>query len=217
MKTEELKAPRKPVQTRGIRTRERILDAALALFCEKGYFKTTTNEIAQRAQVSIGSLYSYFQDKDTICLEILEGYHQKFVDAKNEALSRPELIQTDPCLWFRLLIEGLIRVHEESLELNRELTVLSFYNPEIAKLVERNKRRSMEDTTLYFVRNVPGLLINDPEGAAVITYDLISATVDRIAFEGGPIDRERLIQAAVDMLCAYLKPDSPDIKGKEAL
>ena len=207
MKAEETKAPRIPVQTRGIRTRERILDAALTLFCEKGYFKTTTNEIAQRAQVSIGSLYSYFQDKDTICIEILEGYHQKFVDAKDEVLNKPELIRTDPRRWFRMLMEGLIRVHEETLELNRELTVLSFYNPEIAKLVERNKRRTMEDTTLYFIRYAPGLHVSDSEAAAVVMYDLISSTVDRIAFEDAPVGRERLIETAIDILCAYLKPN----------
>lgn len=195
--------PRKPVQTRGIRTRERILDAALALFCEKGYYKTTTNEIAQRAQVSIGSLYSYFKDKDTICLEILERYHQKFVDAKGAALSQPELIATDPKRWLRLLIEGLIHVHEESRELNRELNVLSYYNPQIAAMLEDNKRRTMEDTVGYFVRYAANLHVRDTEAVATVTYDMISATVDRIVFGSGTVERERLIDATIDMLYTY--------------
>lgn len=46
-----------------VNTKEKILGSALALFCKKGYYQTTTNEIAQRAQGSIGIRYSYFQDK----------------------------------------------------------------------------------------------------------------------------------------------------------
>ena len=68
------KAVRKPRQKRSIETKEKIVSAAYQLFCEKGYYNTTTNEIAQVANVSIGSLYSYFKDKDTIFLEILERF-----------------------------------------------------------------------------------------------------------------------------------------------
>jgi Transcriptional regulator len=86
---------RQPVQDRSINKREKILNAALELFCEVGYYKTTTNEIAKRAHVSIGSLYSYFADKDTIFFEVLDRYHHKFELAKNEPLSNTTLLMQD--------------------------------------------------------------------------------------------------------------------------
>lgn len=197
------KASRVPVQPRSIQTRERILEAAMALFCEKGYYKTTTNEIARRANVSIGSLYSYFRDKDTVFFEILGRYNQKFMDAKNEAQSQPELLQKDPAKWLRLLIDGLIRVHEESRAFNRELTVMAYYNPEVAAVIERNKRRTLDTTIGYFIQNSSGFKTADPQTAATVAFDLISATVDRITFGNGDIDRDRLIGTAIGMLLAY--------------
>ncbi len=196
-------APRKPKQTRSIQTKEKILDAALELFCEKGYYKTTTNEIAQRAGVSIGSLYSYFKDKDTVFLEILEKYHQKFNNAKSELLADLDLMRSDIRQWLRALIDILIKVHEESRELNRELTVLSFYNPQVAQILDQNIQRTMKSSIGYFLSLQQDLKVKDIEAAAVISFDLISATVDRIVFGKSDIDRSRLIDAAIDMLYKY--------------
>ncbi|MET7800720.1 TetR/AcrR family transcriptional regulator [Streptomyces decoyicus] len=59
--------PRKqPKQVRGELTRERILVAAAQVFAEYGYAAETTNRIAERAHVSIGSLYQYYPNKDAI-------------------------------------------------------------------------------------------------------------------------------------------------------
>lgn len=195
--------PRKPRQLRSIHTKEKILVAALELFCEKGYFKTTTNEIAQRANVSIGSLYSYFNDKDAVFFEVLEKYHEKFVDVKRTILCSAELIQTDLKQWLRILIESLIQVHEESRKLNRELTVLSFYNPEVAQILDHNIKNTMHDTIGFFLSTQNDLRTNDLEAAAIVTFDLISSTVDRIVFGKNEINRDRLINTTIDMIYSY--------------
>ncbi len=199
-----LKAIRNPVQSRSINTKEKILDSALELFCEKGYYKTTTNEIAQRAQVSIGSLYSYFSDKDKIFFEILEKYHEKFDIANSELINNPVLLKTDSKAWFRALIENQIKVHEETKELNRELKVLSYYNPQVLETIEKNRARTMKSTIGYFVEHKDNLKkLSDYEAAATVFFDLISSTVDRIVFGKNEIDRERLINMTIDILDNY--------------
>ena len=45
-----------PVQKRSIEKRKRILEAGFQLFCEKGYYKTNTIEIARHAKVSTGTV-----------------------------------------------------------------------------------------------------------------------------------------------------------------
>jgi AcrR family transcriptional regulator len=63
--------PRKPRQDRARETVEAILVAATHIFVRKGYTRTTTNEIAEKAGVSVGSLYQYFPSKDAIAVELL--------------------------------------------------------------------------------------------------------------------------------------------------
>ena len=50
-------------------TREKILQAAYALFDEKGYDNTSYGEIAERAGVGYGTIYSHFNSKENLLLE----------------------------------------------------------------------------------------------------------------------------------------------------
>lgn len=65
---------RVPVQKRSIEKKQRILNAGFELFCEKGYYKTNTMEIAKRAGISTGAVYSYFKDKRQIYIAAFENY-----------------------------------------------------------------------------------------------------------------------------------------------
>jgi AcrR family transcriptional regulator len=51
---------------------EHILETAAALFAEHGYHRTTTKDIAQAADVSEGTLYNYFTNKNDLLFSILE-------------------------------------------------------------------------------------------------------------------------------------------------
>jgi len=85
---QDKKPVREPKQKRSAETRERIRSAALALFCRGGYYNTTTNAIAREAGVPIGSLYSYFADKDALLLDILADYNEMFVRANDVIMAR---------------------------------------------------------------------------------------------------------------------------------
>src|SRR5688572_25334848 len=63
-----------PKQTRGQRKVEHILRSAEALFAEVGFENATTNAIATRAGVSIGSLYQFFASKEAILHAMTERY-----------------------------------------------------------------------------------------------------------------------------------------------
>jgi Transcriptional regulator len=199
------KPVRKPVQPRSISTKEKILDAALDLFCEKGYYKTTTNEIAQKAQVSIGSLYSYFKDKDAVFFDVLDKYHEKFEMSKMELLNNRQLFQEDLRAWLRALILNIIKVHEESKELNREITVLSYYNPRVAEITDENRKRTRLATMAFFRTMDEGMSHGDIDAEAIVIFDLFSATVDRIVFGNTGIEPDRLINTAVDIVYTYFK------------
>src|SRR5215204_1898014 len=55
---------------KALRTRERILEAALGLFAEKGYEATTMRGVAQEAGASLGLAYRYFASKEEFALAL---------------------------------------------------------------------------------------------------------------------------------------------------
>jgi TetR/AcrR family fatty acid metabolism transcriptional regulator len=57
---------------KGEATKQKILDAASALFCEKGVFKTTLDEIADKAGVAKGTIYLYIKQKEDLLVLIVQ-------------------------------------------------------------------------------------------------------------------------------------------------
>ena len=51
--------------------RNQILDAAAAVFAEKGFHRTTTKDIASRAGIAEGTIYNYFDSKDDLLISMM--------------------------------------------------------------------------------------------------------------------------------------------------
>lgn len=66
--------------SRAEETRDRILDAALALFNEQGVDKTTTNHIAASAGISPGNLYYHYKNKEEIVRALVVNRLQPAID-----------------------------------------------------------------------------------------------------------------------------------------
>jgi AcrR family transcriptional regulator len=60
----------RPAGSRGSETRERILDAALDLFTQQGYDKTSLRDLATRLGITKAALYYYFERKEDILIEL---------------------------------------------------------------------------------------------------------------------------------------------------
>lgn len=75
---------RQPRQARSLERVKQILDVAEQMFVSEGYEATTTNAIAARAKVPIGSLYQFFPDKAAIVqalkMRYMELLHQRFTE-----------------------------------------------------------------------------------------------------------------------------------------
>ncbi|MEW6258856.1 MAG: TetR/AcrR family transcriptional regulator [Thermodesulfobacteriota bacterium] len=68
--------------------RRQIIDAAVELFIENGFHKTTTRQIAAAAGFSIGSLYEYVKSKEDILYLVCDAIHQEMINSVTEALSQ---------------------------------------------------------------------------------------------------------------------------------
>ncbi len=70
------------------RRRRQIADAAVKLFIERGFHKTTTRQIAKSSGFSIGSLYEYFATKEDILYLVCELIHAEVERGVTEAMSK---------------------------------------------------------------------------------------------------------------------------------
>lgn len=70
------------------RRRRQIVDAAVRLFIEKGFHKTTTRQIAAVAGFSIGSLYEYVASKEDILYLVCDAIHAEVERGVAEAMAR---------------------------------------------------------------------------------------------------------------------------------
>jgi AcrR family transcriptional regulator len=77
---------RTPQQKRGQARVDMIINAALSAFSEYGFEATTTNMIAERAHVSIGSVYQFFENKDELIHVCTTRYLEKFSTDFKDAL-----------------------------------------------------------------------------------------------------------------------------------
>lgn len=64
-----------PPSTKGERTREAIVAAALELFIEQGYHGTSMRRIADRAGLALGGIYNHFANKEEIFEAVVFSYH----------------------------------------------------------------------------------------------------------------------------------------------
>ncbi len=73
-----------PKQKRSILRKEALREKALSLFCSKGFKQTTTNQIAEEAGMSIGSLYEYYANKEEILYDIVDEYFTIFLNEEDK-------------------------------------------------------------------------------------------------------------------------------------
>jgi AcrR family transcriptional regulator len=198
------KTLRKPQQARSVKTKEKILDAAFQLFCKKGYYNTTTNEIAKVANVSIGSLYSYFKDKDTIFFEILGRYNETFMRVQDELARNTDMYRSDKRVWLRHVIEDMIKVHEISKELNKEMKILCYSKPEVAEIMEKQREKTQRSVRDLFTIYKDDIKVKDIEAASIVFYNLLSSVVGQIVFGKNDIENERILQSGIEAAYKFL-------------
>lgn len=72
--------------------KKEILSAAIKVFAQKGYAKTTMSDVSFQAKVGIGTLYNYFRNKDDLLLNCVK----KTIDDEIQAVRDLSRDETDP-------------------------------------------------------------------------------------------------------------------------
>jgi AcrR family transcriptional regulator len=164
-------SPRKsPRQERSRRTVERILDAAARIFHEQGYVGATTNDIADEAEVSVGSLYQYFPNKDALLVALTRRHIESATAGLTDLVSGLSSEEGFEVI-LRKVVDFLVEQHELD-----ELHLLVMHRAprthEISIELDRARSQLVDLTSRLLMPR-----IDDPRRRALIAR-MVVATVD---------------------------------------
>jgi AcrR family transcriptional regulator len=226
------KEPRTPQQSRSIATKEQLFQAALELFSEDGYHRSTSKKIAARAGFAVGSFYAYYRNKKEVFLEVIQHYYGRILNEvfsefhsltdsrstgwQNSPAAGSEEIQVKsrcqqngPALVSHI-IRRLYEAHNISPQLHREITGMRYTDPEVDRLISEEEQK-----TVALIHNLLGSLqplpeVEDLEAAAHIIHRASEEVIHSIKIFGSPIEAERLLKELNAMLAGYLFGEKPD-------
>ena len=198
-------APRKrPLQERSKATVETILEAAAHVLVTSGYEGTTTKAVAERAGVSIGSLYQYFPSKEALVAMLLERFHQRSLAVLSHRLA-PHPI-TDLEQEVRELVRVLVEFHGENPRLQRLLLEQA---PRLGPLqgVQQIEARVESLVQIVLAQN---LEFERPRNLGLVVFIIMralrsavwAAVVERPELMGTP----ELVEELSALVLGYLRP-----------
>jgi AcrR family transcriptional regulator len=104
---------KKPLQKRSQERVARILAAASEILSEVGYEGLTTNLIAARAQVPIGTLYQFFERKDDIVAALIADFTDRLDGLMSDTLTAT-LLKRDVTAFVAKFIDGIASIQRQS-------------------------------------------------------------------------------------------------------
>jgi TetR/AcrR family fatty acid metabolism transcriptional regulator len=95
---------------------QRILDAAISVFAEQGFFQSTIAQIAKEAGVADGTIYLYFKNKDDILVQFYQYKTRQIFERFREAVNKPATAEEK--------LRCLIRVHLQEFQKDRNMAIV---------------------------------------------------------------------------------------------
>ena len=191
---------RKPTQLRSRQSVAAIVEASAQVLEERGYKGATTNRIAERAGVSVGTLYQYFRGKDEIFDALIEKESKAYIAAiENNVPSNAMPLDA--------AIRNLLEVgyaHHELIVGVREVmrhTPAEFYEGRLKRV-----RKELNRIAVRFLesREPPLTGLDDTE----MTADILIATCEGMTlFNRSDASPEQLIDILASALNKYLGAD----------
>jgi len=195
-------------QERSRRSYQALLDAATELFAQLGYDAVGTPEIANKAGVSVGTFYRYFDDKHEVYLEIMR---RTIVSAYEETIAKltPEALAGRARRETIAAAVGVLFDHVLSRpQLTRSFMEMSLRDTQVAELRRAFEQLACQRLTGLITAITAREAVPDPEATAVVLYGACMQVAYGLAVHLVPpvIDRERAKGALVAFIERALFP-----------
>ncbi len=150
--------------------RERILDAAVRVFAQEGFYNAKVSQIAHAAGVADGTIYLYFKSKDDLLISLFEDRMERVNQNLRDALaSSPSAVDR---------LRAIVRLHLDLVEKNRHMAeVITVELRQSSKFVKEYKNPKFAE----FLRLIGGA-IADGQAAGELRKDLDPHVISRALF-----------------------------------
>ncbi|MBZ4017474.1 TetR/AcrR family transcriptional regulator [Streptomyces purpurogeneiscleroticus] len=149
MTASETAAPKR-VTRRRAQTRQRLLDAALEVFAEEGFGRSTVDQVCERAGYTRGAFYSNFTSLDELFLAMWEQRSAAMLDDLRGALDRLgtlESVSADEAL--RAVLDA-VPIDDAWYRVTAEFTAHALRNPSLRRVMA-SREEAIHDTLLPLV------------------------------------------------------------------
>jgi AcrR family transcriptional regulator len=193
--------------------RPRLVEAACAVFAEKGYASTRVAEIAERAGVGKGTVYEYFSSKEELLFAVFESINADISSRMNDALAAGGSTEEQ--------LHNVLRLGAEviSEQVDLQPVILDFWAASRGKDCEETYRRAVVASYTFFRNLVSNFIregqnqgeFNDSIDAEALAT-LVVATVDGLGiqlFFDRSIDPHTITDAFGRLLYKSLTTESP--------
>jgi AcrR family transcriptional regulator len=201
----DLSLKKQPRQARSKVTVGAILEAAAQLLAREGYEAVSTNRVADVAGVSIGSLYEYFPNKQSIVAATLARTMREIVDEVSTGMHTALKLDQQPQpragidYWMRAMTTALEQRGDLLRVALREVPFL-WEIPEARDLHESLQRVAQEGQLRQRV-----IHFDDPEASTYLLMTMVwAAILQTVLYRPAQMSRERLISTLVDMVLKLL-------------
>ena len=199
---------RQPRQARSQERVNQILDAAEQMFINEGYDATTTNAIATRAHVPIGSLYQFFPDKAAI----LQALGMRYIELLHQQITVLHTSETAK-LPLSTYVDRVIDTTDQFFRAYPGYYAIFMQvqgkMPELEAMETAADAQYIEDFSAFLSQYRPGLDTADYEAIAFILVEVIG-TLLWLAQAQDTTFRQRLVAETKRLMLSYLQTYFPD-------
>jgi AcrR family transcriptional regulator len=206
-------AVRQPVQRRSAATVETILEAAAQIFRAHGAKGATTNRIAERAGVSVGSIYQYFPNKESLLVALMEKHIDESVTMLSSVMEATAA--ATPSARVGALVKATLDLHVTDPELHRIIFEDCPRPPHVRATLERVERRTR--TALEaMLRDFPRSVCADPTRSAYVATTLVESMVHRyVTASERPMEPQAFADHLTALVMREMALSSPPSAGSE--
>lgn len=127
--------------------RERIIDAAMRVFAQKGFSKATNRDVAREAGITTGLIYYYFENKEALLKAVL-GERSPFQITEQMP---PEALEQPPAIFLPMLIQRVLMIveNEQFVNILRMILPEVLHNPGTASIALGFFKRVLDFLSRY--------------------------------------------------------------------
>lgn len=149
---------------------QKILDAAVKVFAQKGFYNAKVSEIAREAKVADGTIYLYFRNKDDILIHLFEEEMEKIIRTMRSRLES----KTHPLEKLQIFIRTHLGLVES--------------NPAMAEVIQVELRQSNKFMKDYDNRkfreylHILAEIVREGQKQGVVRSNILPSVAKRVIF-----------------------------------